>query len=422
VLKNRKIIFIFILALSIRLSYVLFYPQISLAGSDAKEYDLIAEGLLKGKGFPVGRLSQGQVEIVRPPGYPLFLSAIYLVSGHNYTAVRVIQAVLSSVLIFIIFLLAKNIFSDERTAYLSSLLYALHPALIAYTGLLYTESIFIILLVLSMFFLYKGLSAAKTKFYILTGITLGAATMVSSRSLFLPILIFLGILFIIKQKRFAFKIFFIIILTMCVIFFPWTIRNYFVSGGKFILLENYSSATALWLATNPEGKILEWNYDEEPLKSLVGKLPPQERTPVIRKEAIKNLKKYPLAYLKNSVRRFFILLVAGHSNCFKGLEKSTFQTIKDREIGKAIIKIFLLSFNILIIILGIVGIYITKKNWKINFPILIPIIYTILIHTFYVAAPRLQIPMLPFLIIFASLTIIYIKVNYNKWRELKWAK
>lgn len=413
--KNKKtIILIFLLTLFVRIFYVVAIPQLSLAGSDAKEYDLIAEGLLKGQGFPVERLADNEVEIVRPPLFPLILAGIYKVFGHNYMLARVFQALLASITVLFIYLLSRDIFRNEAAAVISCLIYSLYPSLIAYTGLLYSETTFIFFLVISMYFLNLSINSSKYIFYILTGLFLALATMVSSRSLYMVLLIFLGLLVVLKNKKVAFRGSLFIILMMIVIFSPWTIRNYFVSGGKFILLENYSSETALWLATNPQGEILEWSYDKEPLKSLIGHLPLSQRTPVIRNEAIRNLKKYPLAYLKNSFKRFFVLLIAGHSNCFRGLEKSIQENISKGEFLKGSFKAVFIFFNVMVIFLGFIGMWLFRKEWTRALAVLIPVIYTIFLHTFYVAAPRLQMPMMPFLIIFAGFSIIKISENFHK--------
>ena len=54
--------------------------------NDPAGYDKTGWGLVNGKGFPVFTLDN-EVIISRPPGYPLFLAAIYGASGHNLTAV-----------------------------------------------------------------------------------------------------------------------------------------------------------------------------------------------------------------------------------------------------------------------------------------------------------------------------------------------
>lgn len=414
-ISNKKLVFcIFLSALFVRLLYVLIIPQLSLAGSDAIEYDVAAERLLSGKGLPLERLADNQVEIVRPPLFPMFLAGIYVTFGHHYTAVRIVHALLSALLVFFIYYLTLDIFKKEAVALIACLLCSFYPPLIAYTGLLYSETVFIFFLMLAMFFLNSAAARAKPGFYALTGFSLGIATMVSSRSLYIPVFILAGLLCAVRAKKTVVKGFCQIVIVMMLVFSPWTIRNYFVSGGKFILLENYSSETALWLATNPQGEILKWSYDKEPLKSLVGNLPLAQRTPVIRKEAINNLKRYPLAYFRNSFKRFFVLLIASHSNCFYGFEKSLQQTISEGQMLKASVKAALFFLNVVVIFLGFFGMWLFRKEWRSSIVLLIPIYYTLLLHTFYVAAPRLQIPMMPFLIMFAAFGMVRITESFKK--------
>lgn len=416
--NNRKnIALVILLGFFIRLFYILAIPQLSLAGSDAKEYDLIAEGLLRGDGFPVERLSGNQIEIVRPPLFPLILAGIYKTFGHNYTFVRLLQALLAAITALFIYILARGVFKSETVGVLTCLLYSLYPSLIAYTGILYSETVFTFFLVISMYFLMLAFKSSRPVFFALTGLFLALATMISSRSLYMVVFIAAALLLLFKNKKTALKRAAVIMVVMAAVFSPWTIRNYFISGGKFILLENYSSQTALWLATNPQGEVADWSYDKEPLKSMVGHLPPSERTPIVRREAIKNLKKYPLAYFRNSVKRFFVLLIGGHSNCFRGFEEPLKQDISQRRFFKAAFKSGLLVLNTFFIFLGFMGIWLFRKEWRRSIALLIPIIYTVLLHTFYVAAPRLQLPMIPFLLPFASYALIR-KVTYFKNKQL----
>lgn len=412
--KKYLLVAVFLMALLVRLYYVIAVPQVSLAGSDAKEYDLIAEGLLEGKGFPVERLSDNEVEIVRPPLFPLFLAGIYSFFGHNYTVARIIQALLASLLIFIVYFIAGDIFKDEKVALVSAVMYGLYPSLIGYTGLLYSETVFIFFLVLTMFFLERGIDSAKRKYYLLAGLFLGLTTMISSRSLYLLFFILAWLLFTQKEKKKTLKNFLCMSAAMCIVVVPWSIRNYFVSGGKIIPLENYSSATALWLVTNPQGEILEWSYDKEPLKSLVGNLPINQRTLAIRKEAINNLKRYPWAYVRNCFKRFFVLFFAGHSNCFYGLEQSTFQALRDGKVFIGTCKLVLLFVNVVVIIFGFWGMWLFRKSWRSAAAVLIPIVYFVLLHTLYVAAPRLQMPIIPFLLMFASFAAVRVRDSVVK--------
>jgi 4-amino-4-deoxy-L-arabinose transferase-like glycosyltransferase len=81
---------ILVLALGARLSYVTGID--SPPFSDMAHYDQLARSILDGEGFQ----SDGRVTAYRPPGYPVFIAGIYLLSGHSPGAVRIVQAFLGA--------------------------------------------------------------------------------------------------------------------------------------------------------------------------------------------------------------------------------------------------------------------------------------------------------------------------------------
>src|SRR3990167_9394356 len=93
-IKKYLPLMIFTFAIILRLAYVLAYPQMPLL-NDPAGYDKTGWGLVNGKGFPVFMLDNEAI-ISRPPGYPLFLAAIYWISGHNLMAVRIVQAIVDA--------------------------------------------------------------------------------------------------------------------------------------------------------------------------------------------------------------------------------------------------------------------------------------------------------------------------------------
>lgn len=418
-LKKPLVWTIILIAFVARLGYVFIIPQYPVvgSGSDASEYDSLAQKILTGQFMPVNKLSTGDIEITRPPGYPLFLVFAYLILGNSFNSARIMQAILAAFVVFFVFLLGKDIFKSDKIGYISAFCYAVYPSLLIYTGLLYTETVFTSFLIITMYILNLAIREKKARFFISTGAFIGITSLISSRSMFFPVLILFGFLFIFKRKALAFLAVFYIVCVMVIAISPWTIRNYFVSGGKFIFLENYNqSGTSLWWALNPYG-LVDWSYyyDEQgALRKPFDHLPVEERPAAMHKEAISFLKKYPYNFFKYSPKRFFLLWFSGHSYYIGGLEKSLRLSWKDREYTKVVLKVLLLFINLFFIFLGFLGICLNLKNLKETFALWLPVLYFTLLHTFYVTGARAQIPMIPFMLIFSSYTMIFIKDKLKK--------
>ena len=141
---------IFILAFALRLSFIQRYAE--PPAGDEKEYDRLATSILEGKGYVD---KSGQMTAGRPPGYPLLLAMIYFSFGKNYFMVRIIQAVIDSLICIFIFYFGAMLF-NPTVGILSSLLAALHLGFIAQSTKILTEGIATFILLSAMLFFYKA--------------------------------------------------------------------------------------------------------------------------------------------------------------------------------------------------------------------------------------------------------------------------
>lgn len=408
--KKRYLILIIVLTLLVRLLYVLYFPQLAIRG-DTKGYDEIAIGLIEQGEFVGWELGWG---VIRPPGYPLFLAGVYLLSGQNYLAVRLWHCLFGTLTALFVYLICIRLFKKEFIPLLATALVGLHPALIGYVGLLYTETMFTFFLVVFVYFLQRGIFGGKYFHFSLSGFFLGLVALTSSRIMYFPFLFLILCWFLPQNKKLLIKRWLVMTIFMLLTIAPWTIRNYIVSG-KFILLEDYHRA-ALWFATNPYD-IHEWN--KEPIKQLIEGKTFVEAEQIMHEEGKRYLKEHPFIYLKNSFKRFFRLWISGHSNIFSGLEKSFLYAWQVKDFKLFAIKFLFLATNLFLLAIGFWGIFLMGKARFTDFLVVFsPIIYSTLLHSFTVAAPRLSVPILPFVLIFSAASIerLLNEVTFKKWR------
>lgn len=402
--RDFSILLIIILAAIMRLAYVFFYPQIPVV-CDPKQYDDIAMSLMQSRGFPISKIGNEYTGITRPPGYPLFLALIFNIFGHNYQSVRIIQALLDSLNCLIIFYLGRSVF-NSNVGRIAAICYAFYTPPIIFTGLLYTETLFTLILSVSVFFMLLAFKRDNFLYWMLAGLFLGLAALISSRPVLMPFLILGALLLSRRPLKESMKSSLIVLFFMLVSISPWTLRNY-MATGKFILLENYNQdGTALWLATNPYG-IMTWGDDR--VKKMVSDMPLNERAGYYQREAWKNLRRYPISYLKNSIKRFTTLWVSSHGGHMSGLEKSFLTLWKDKNWYILCCKISLLIVNTLFAALGFTGLWLNRVSYRHgSFILMLPIIYFTILHTFYVSSARLQLPAIPFMSVFAISALLMI--------------
>jgi 4-amino-4-deoxy-L-arabinose transferase-like glycosyltransferase len=154
--KRLTASFIFGLALLLRSLYIISLPQ-SLS-FDEPHYQDIVSHLLTGQGYSFSSDAYytavaGQPTSFQEPMYPLLLSVLHMVFGlENYLAVRLCQAVLGSLIPVMVFLLGEKVMG-RGIGLVAGLLLVAYPSLIYFSGLLMTETLFIFLLVTSLYML-----------------------------------------------------------------------------------------------------------------------------------------------------------------------------------------------------------------------------------------------------------------------------
>src|SRR5262249_56594079 len=99
---------------------------------DGRVYSQIARNMLEQHVFSHDSQAPYAPSIIRLPGYPLFLAAIYAVFGHgNNTAVRVIQAVIDTatciLIAWVVFEWAIDLERKHRAALIALALAAVGP-------------------------------------------------------------------------------------------------------------------------------------------------------------------------------------------------------------------------------------------------------------------------------------------------------
>jgi hypothetical protein len=219
---------------------------------DARWYDTIAWNLANGKGFRLldtGTLAADPAIGTVGPGYEYFLAGVYGIFGRHLEPVWILQSLLHTLNALLVFLLARRVIPESPRRFFFSLsaaaLYGLNPDLILMAAMLFTETLYLTLLLIAAL----GMAAcavhptAKTAFG--TGVVLAGAILVRPIAL-LPLAVFLVLLAIKKKPLWVAGVLAIQILAIA----PWAWRNTALYG-RFIPL-TAAGGYDLWVGNNPE--------------------------------------------------------------------------------------------------------------------------------------------------------------------------
>src|SRR5215470_202098 len=139
--KTRRFIYAFLilLALSFRLFIAIRIPNDE--PDDGRVYSQIARNILEQHVYSIESQAPYTPTLIRLPGYPLLIAAIYSVFGHgNNTAVRVAQAVVDTLTcILIAFLAFQWAERKHRAALIALALAAVCPFTVIYVATILTE-------------------------------------------------------------------------------------------------------------------------------------------------------------------------------------------------------------------------------------------------------------------------------------------
>ena len=227
---------------------------------DAKAYNAIAQNILAGNGFVevVDMDVKFDKAIIRVgPLYQYFLAGIYLIFGHNYWVVWILQALLHTISAYFIYLSARIIFKQfervETISLLSAGIFAFFPDLIEISAMLMTETLYLFFWVWLIWYFLDFVDKNKIELNkawlssIILGVIGGLAVLARPPVLFaLPVIFFY---FLLKRK---YKLIILMTFAVGVIFTPWTIRNYLAyqkimpfggAGGYNFWIGNHVGAT-----------------------------------------------------------------------------------------------------------------------------------------------------------------------------------
>ena len=141
-----------------RVVYILMVARHITVQGDALTFHLLANLLADGHGFVAAQpyALQGIVEPTaeHPPLYPVLLSGVSWLGGTSYTAHRLASAVMGTGTVFAVGLLGRRV-GGERVGLVAAVVAAFYPILIVTDGTLLSESLYGLLIALTLLAAYR---------------------------------------------------------------------------------------------------------------------------------------------------------------------------------------------------------------------------------------------------------------------------
>ncbi len=346
--------------------------------------------------------SDGTSTAYWPIGYPLFLGALFKITGESIILIQILNIIFNSISIFTFYFILNRL-QPKKFLFnnLLTIIFAFYPDNIAFNIISSPEIIYVTLLLLSLLFV---LNNYKFKYFYISLFT-GIATLLKPQAIIMPF-IFLGIEYFYNKVNIRATLFnfIIVVLTIFTIISPVLIRNFKIFGN-FIFISN-NGGINLYIGNNEHanGRYVETNY----LNSLkrAPDLNEYQIDKIAKSKAINYLRTNPESIIINIPKKIigYFGYVSGFNWVNEGLNKKMEKTIWVLLMGISNLYywIILLAF-----LFSLGYLFINKIKLDSNIMLLIGIIlYFICLHCIiFFGSPKYNQTIIPFILLFISMVL-----------------
>lgn len=394
----KSLIIIFTVALTVRLIPVLLTLDVGIALDDMFQYDALAESIRLGHGYT---WYGGIPTAFRAPLYPLFLAIIFLLFGHQFLPVRIIQATISASLPLVVYILGRSLF-DDRVARIASWVMVFYPMFLFYPLALVTENVFFLLVPLTVHYLLKAIETSRRLHYLLAGLLLGLSILTRSVMSGFVLLILPWLWYYVSDKREALKNWGLVLLSVAVLTIPWSIRNSLLHG-QFVFVES-SLGFNFYLGYHPEGT---GTFDSSIAVDFVEGIGGFDAPDLETEKLVHNLgMERGLGFIEKDPIRAIWLLLSKLSHFLRLDKRAALFFYSNNFLGELAPLILFLVLSVLclpwvaVLLLSLIGMSFSDIA-RDKVLIYLLFFYFIGIHMLIMAEPRFHLVLVPFLTIFA---------------------
>src|SRR5262245_24348021 len=200
----------------------------------AQRYDSAALGILAGEGvlWPRVRDRERTGLLARPPGYALYLAAVYKAIGHSFFAAQLVQNLLTSLACVLLVLAAERL-ASWPAGVVAGVIAALSPPLGYVSALVLPDALSALPLMLALAILARAHPDGGASLWTsaLAGALVGAGVWLRPNVVLLPPFLSLVILPVTRDRRRGLLHAVALSLAAVAVVIPITIRNYVVFGA-----------------------------------------------------------------------------------------------------------------------------------------------------------------------------------------------
>jgi 4-amino-4-deoxy-L-arabinose transferase-like glycosyltransferase len=424
--KRALLLLVLCVALLLRLGYALAQDArapFTDTGGDTAWYLETGYDLLRGDDFshlppaPMYLIVAGAAQVLLPPADGLFVhptadslmalgSRIAPVAPLAMVALRVVQALLATFTCYCAYRLALRVTDDTRAGLIAAAVIAVSPAFIIETSHITTETLFIFFIAAGMTVYVEMIAAGRRTAagLIGAGVLFALATLTRAVALAFPLGLALHLL-LVYGWRVGFKRAAALLLVYGLTVSTWTIYNIvrfdrFVIGAEGLAAFLYIGATEWSSPAEVDAQLAE---DASQAPAIDASL--EERQTAYVDAAANVIGRDPLGYIGRRVSELAGAYAQPYGTVFfpgESLrELAAGWWREDRSLSGLLAlaqgdafwqKLTVYLFHYAGLALGLVGMWLLRRNWRVTLPLVGYIAYTTLVHLALLALPRYLFP------------------------------
>jgi len=195
----------------------------------ADDYDKIALNLVNGNGY---RFSPETAQtLMREPGYPFLLAAIFSLFGYSLVAARLLNLLLVTGTAWMLIIVVRAFTKDRLVGMAAMVLLFVHPGMVIDEARGAFEPLYAFCLVLFVWLIVRARASQRRLDYFWAGIVLGLGTLVRSSLIAFPMFALVWLLLRPepgRRRRIIVIELLVLSLGMSLVTLPWMVRNYLV--------------------------------------------------------------------------------------------------------------------------------------------------------------------------------------------------
>lgn len=384
-----QLILIMLIAVVLRGLILVLFPSVGQPDlMDTMSYNRIAFQIMEGKGFAM----YGVPTVFVAPLLPFFLAGVYQLFGIHFLIVKWIFIFFAAISALLVYLIGKELLRPE-IGLIAALLFAVEPSLCGITAFIYTEPLNIPLLLAAIYFLIRGMKSEKNYCFSLSGLFMGLATLCKGTTQFFPFFLFAGLMLFRESRRLWPRLLlFLVVFVLTLV--PWTVRNY--KTFQIFLPIATGAGESLWTGNYfPFDGEFRYGETQQKASEITQGLSWIDRDRKLGEEARKMILANPGRFLKLSLKKVYRFWIKVYESVPTGQKRST----------DFLILIGLGFVHWIIIFLSGIGLARYPEKRDAYRVILLLLFYFTAVHAITFSVPRYRIPVMPFILPFAAITI-----------------